>query len=169
MKHGGELTRHGVSSEYEDPPLLAMQLRLLALSTGRLRRAPDRVEGTPKLPSYNILSISHGRSLRNKDDMGLGSDKLRCLGGDASHISDNDLTPVRVGGARDGTVFFEVDSRPVERVSRGDWPPLRPGMSKMRWKSDKVWRNKGTRNAGLPDPAPNEMTARQESEGRSGN
>ena len=101
--------------------------------------------------------------------MRLGSDKLRCLGGNTGHIGDNDLTPIRVGGARDSAIFFKVDSGPVKGVSRSDWPPLRPRMGEMRWKSDKVWRDKGARNAGLPDPPPNDMTARQESESRSGN
>ena len=63
VEHGGKLTGHGVSSENKDPPLLTMQLRLLTLSTGRLGRAPDRVEGTPKLSSYDILSISGSSSL----------------------------------------------------------------------------------------------------------
>jgi len=129
MEHGGELARHGVPSEDENPPLLAMELRLLALSTGGLRGAPDRVEGSPKLAPEDVLSIDSGGSFRDEDDVGLRGDKLRCLSGDASHISNDNLAPIRVGGARDGTVFFKIDSRPVERVCRGDWPPLRPRMS----------------------------------------
>jgi len=69
MEHGGELARHGVPSEDENPPLLAMELRLLALSTGGLRRAPDRVEGPPKLAPDDVLSIDGGSSFRDKNDV----------------------------------------------------------------------------------------------------
>ena len=77
----------------------------------------------------DVLSIDSGSSFRDKNDMRMRSDKLRGLSGDASDVSNNNLAPTRVGGARDGTVFFKIDSRPVERVCRGDWPPLRPRMS----------------------------------------
>ena len=39
----------------------------------------------------------------------------------------------------------------------------------MRWKSDKVGRDKGTRDAGFPDSAPDEKAVREKSEDRAGN
>ena len=99
----------------------------------------------------------------------MGSDKLRCLGGNAGHINDNDLAPVRVGGARDGTVFFKVNGRPVERIGRGDRPPLGPRMSEVRWQSDKVGGYEGARDAGFPNSEPGERAGRRKNEGRARN
>ena len=89
--------------------------------------------------------------------MRLGSDELRCLGGDTGHIGDNNLTPIRVGGARDSAIFFEVDSGPIKGISRSDWPPLGPGVGKVRRKGGEVWGDEGARDPCLPNSAPSYM------------
>jgi hypothetical protein len=101
--------------------------------------------------------------------MRMRSDKLRDLSGDAGDVGNHNLAPVRVGGARDGTVFFKVNGRPVERIGRGDRPPLGPRMSEVRWQSDKVGGDEGARDAGFPNSEPGERAGRRKDEGRARN
>jgi hypothetical protein len=84
----------------------------------------------------------------------LRGDELRCLGGNAGDINDNDLAPIRVGGARDSPVFFEVNGRPIKSIGRGDWPALGPGMGKVRREGDEVGGDEGTRDPCLANSAP---------------
>ena len=91
--------------------------------------------------------------------MRLRGDELRCLGGNAGDINDNDLAPIRVGGARDSPVFFKVDGRPVKSVGRGDWPALRPRMGKVSREGDKVGGDEGTRDPCLPNSTPSHVIA----------
>jgi hypothetical protein len=63
VEHGGKLAGHRVPSKDENPPLLAVQLRLLSLTAEGLRRAPDRIKGAAKLSTYYALGVSSGSSL----------------------------------------------------------------------------------------------------------
>ena len=100
--------------------------------------------------------------------MRLRGDELRCLGGDAGDINDNDLAPIRVGGARDGPVFFEVNGRPIKSVGRGDWPALGPGMGKVRREGDEVGGDEGTRDPSLANSAPSYVITVTSGGGRKG-
>ena len=91
--------------------------------------------------------------------MRLRGDELRCLGGNTGDINDNDLAPIRVGGARDSPVFFKVNGRPIESIGRGDWPALRPRMGKVRREGDKIRRDEGTRDPCLPNSTPSHVIA----------
>jgi hypothetical protein len=154
VEHRGKLAGHRVPGEDENPPLLAVQLRLLSLPTKRLRRAPNWIEGSAELSADDTLSIGCSSRLGNQDDMRLRGDELRCLGGNAGHIDDNDFAPVRVCGARDGAVLLKVNGRPIESIGRGDRPTLGPGVGKVRREGDKVRGDKGAWDPGLSNPAP---------------
>ena len=168
MEHRGKLAGHRVPGEDENPPLLAVQLRLLSLPIKGLRRAPNRIEGSTELSADDTLSIGCGSRLGDKDDVRLRSDELRCLGGNAGHINDNDLAPIRVCGARDGAVLLKVNGRPIESIGRGDWPTLGPGVGKVRREGDEVRGDEGPRDPSLANSAPSYVITVASGGGRKG-
>jgi len=131
-----------------------MQLRVLAFSIKGLRRAPDGIESSSKLSTDDTLSVGCSSRLGDKDDMRLGGGELRCLGGNAGDVDDNDFTPVGICGARDGPVLLKVNGRPVEGVGWGDGPALGPGVGKVRREGDQVRGNEGTGDPSLSNSAP---------------